>query len=300
MYRYSNTLLTIIALLLIQTAFAQKVKLKDEKVYVDKEHKYNFIESENKSNGSLSSYELTTLDGKIILGLKDTIIYFSQLLFELSPRPGYELYHCVAPQQSLSALMPYNPVMGYPKQRIKDLKKVGFFKSGEMSEEAFNDFIERQYPKYVSENIEEIHKISAQREKNYQTTKELFGEFIERHPKTPQVVININKPKSYILKEGNTVLGKFNLEVEGSNNNRYGLINHHGTKIGEVNIFKTPATAGSVAIYKYNLKPFILGQSNDEENYIWFNERTSNTSSAKSTNFKLEKIANYLVSRGMM
>ena len=113
-------------------------------------------------------------------------------------------------------------------------------------------------------------------------------------------VINIKEPCSYLIQEGNVLVGKINLRTEGSNNHAYEVTNHSGVIIGEVNIFQTPVTQNGLEQYRYNLKQFILGTDNAEDNYKWFYERVKSTGTVKSTNYKLEQVAVYMVNEGLI
>ena len=296
------TLMTGLLLTFAGTStLAQKVQYKKGKVYVDKELKFDFVEVDGKENNSkLNSYLLKDLDGKTVFAMTDTAFYYEQLPHEISKRKAYEAYNCSAPAQGLQGVIPYFPVMGYPKQRIQDLQKAGYFKTLSFDETIFQAFLDRQSPGYLAEQIEEIDAINESRMSNYTLTEAAFGPLFEREPQEPGVVINIEMPGSYLLKEGNILVGKFNLKTKGSNNHVFEVTNRAGDVIGEVNIFQTPVTQSGLQQFRYNLKPFIFGTDNAEENYRWFYERVKSTGSPESTNHRLEQVARYLVNEGLI
>jgi hypothetical protein len=299
----SLLLLLGIAFLLVNTELsAQKVKYKKGQIFLDKELKFEFVEINKEENSSkLKHYVLKDLEGNTILSLRDTAFHYTQLANETSPRTAFEAYEVSVPSKGFKGVMPYIPVMNYAKQRFKDLEKIGFFKSLEFDEDNFNAFLERQGLQVLENNLKEIEDTNANRILNYEKTKEVFGPLLERDPASVSVVININEPNGYLIKEGKGLLvGKFRQMAKGTNNHSFEVINKEGVKIGEVNIFQNPTTVMGLQQYKYNLKPFILGKSNSEENYKWFYDNVGRTGVAKSTNFKLEQIAVYLVNQGMI
>lgn len=301
-----NKKIIIVTLALIVTSViilkAQKVKYKDEQVLVDKEHKFDFVKMENDENKSeLEHYYLKDLGGNKILTLTDTVFYYSQLPNEKQERKAYEAYICSAPSLGLKAIMPFNKIMNYPKQRILDLKNIGFFSDFEFTEERFTQFIEKQRPEVITNRLEEIEMTNARRIKNYELTEEMFEPLMERKPSKINVFINIKNAGSFVIQEGtDIIIGEINLKEKGSNNYAYEITNHNDTVIAQVNIFQTPVTEMGVSKYRYNVKPFVFGQENSKENYKWFYNLVEKVGSQKSTSFKLERIANYLISEGLL
>ena len=294
-------LLSIAFILLSQPDLvAQKVKYKKGKVYVNKEHRYNFnkIEDQNKT---LDSYVLKNLNDTIVLSIVDTAFYLYKLPHEIGQRIGYEAYKCTAHKDNLVGVFPYSPVMGYPKQRVKDLSKVGFFSSGEFTEATFNQFIEKQYPDQISIELERLNLLNKERVINYNLSVELLDSLKERKPSTPVVTINIHKPGGFVIRESNTILAEINLITKGSNNHSYSVVNHNLVELAEINIFQNPQIISGLNQIKYNVKLLALGTDNSESNYKWFSKLLKNVGSQNpSTHSKMTEIAKYLVVNGFL
>lgn len=280
---------------------AQKVQFKKGQVLVDKELKYELVEVEGEGKSSnLKDYFLKDLDGNDVFTMKVTPICYAQLPNETSCRPAFQAYRCTAPAAELEGDKIYLPVMGFGKQRIKELEKAGFFKSSTMDEAAFNAFIGSKAQEYLNEKMEEVKEQDKARQANYKLTEEAFGPLLERDPKVPDVVINTASPGSFKIQEGNLDVASVNLREEGSNNTAYDIVNYNGDIIGHINIFAKPVTQNGSEKYRYNVKPFILGEGNDDENYKWFYEKAEPGTPVKSTTYKIEQVAKYLVMEGML
>ena len=280
---------------------AQKVQFKKGQVFVDKELKFELVEvkSEDKSR-QLHDYYLKDLDGNDVFTMKVMPICYEQLPNETSCRPAFEAYRCAAPAAGLEGDKIYLPVVGFGKQRIKDLEKAGFFKSMTFDQSVFDAFIGSKSKDYVAEKVDKVKEQDKVRLANYNLTVEAFGPLLERDAKEPDVVINTASPGSFKIQEGNLDIANVNLREEGSHNDAYDIVNHNGEIIGHINIFHKPVTQGGSSKYQYNVKPFILGEGNDEENYKWFYEKAEAGTPVKSTTYKITQIAKYLVMEGML
>ena len=235
------------------------------------------------------------------MSLIDTVFYLDQLPNETSPRIGYEAYKCMSGDGSFIDVIPYIPVMGYQKQRVKDLSKAGFFSNGSFNQDIFDKFIERQSPDKIKEEFERLTALNQNRINNYQLSVDLLEELRERDPLKPDVVININKTGNYLIKEGGLLLAKINLKNKGSGNHSYAILNHNSDQLGEINIFQNPETKNGLKQMKYNVKLFAIGKNNSQENYIWFYERVRSVGiQNSSTHSKLLEIATYLVDNGFL
>lgn len=297
-------ILSVITIILFVSSdlISQKVKYKKGKVLVNKEHKYNFEKLENKdSKRTLDSYILKDLNGNAVMSLTDTVFYLEQLPNETNPRIGYEAYKCESGDGNFFSVIPYVPIIGYPKQRVKDLTKVGFFANGNFNQEIFEKFIDRQYPDQVGKGIERLSELNENRINNYQSSVDLLGELLERDPHKPFVVINTKKSGDYLIKEGGQLLAKVNLREKGSHNHSYTILNHNDVKLGEINIFQNPETKNLVERMKYNVKLFALDNKNSPDSFKWFYEKVSSVGPpTSSVQTKIVNIANYLVENGFL
>jgi|GEM_PF-2087572 len=298
MLKYVIAILTFM-LLNITVSFGQKVKLKKDKVLVDKEHKFDFVEIEQESS-KLKHYILKDMEGNEVLSLKDTSFYYTQLPNESSKRVAYEAYVCKAPQLGLSKLIPFNKIRKYRKQRIKDLKKTDFFKDFNLTEERFNEFVEKQGPQGVVTNLEQIDLVNTNREKNYNLTKEMFGPLLERDPSRIRVLMNPKKSKSYKIVEGSEIVAYVNLKNAGSYSHSYNVVNKDNVEIAAINIFQKSETKNLLERKKYNVVPHVFGQNKSQDNFIWFYENVGLGRISKSVNNKIEEIADYLIRQGLL
>ena len=280
---------------------AQKVQFKKGQIFVDKELKFELVEVESEDKSSkLKNYFLKDLEGNDVFTMTDTSICYTQLPNERSGRPAFDAYRCAAPMAGLEGVKIFLPVMGFGKQRIKDLEKAGFFKTLAMDEATFDAFLGSKSQEYLAQKMEEVEEQNKSRLANYILTEQTYGPLLERDPKEPDVVINTASPGSYKIQEGNLDIANVNLREEGSNNNAYDIVNHNGVVIGHINIFQKPVTRGGTQQYRYNVKPFILGTGNDEENYKWFYEKAEAGEPIKSTTYRIGQVAKYLVAEGML
>jgi hypothetical protein len=302
-------LFTTIALLFIlyTNSEAQKVKYKNEQVLVNKEHKFDFVQIENgEPESGLKQYSLKDLEGNIVLTLTDTIFYYTKLPNETVKRKAYEAYNCSAPQLGLNAIIPFNNVMNYPKQRINDLKKVGFFKDFELTEKRFNDFVKKQGPKAIDKEFENIEKINTNRLVNYELSKEKTALLQIRVPGKVTVERNINPVKGYknssgyIIKDGATKIGEFILVEKDSYKPSVVVMNNDKVKIAHGEIIKKPIKQMGLEKYLYSLKVLAYKNHHLEKNFKKFSTRAKSMGSQESIQEKLEKMAVFLVNEGLL
>jgi hypothetical protein len=297
--------ITLVLVILLSTAtaalYGQKVQYKKGEVYVNKKLAFEFEEIKNlTSKGKLKHYALIDLDGNTVFSMVDTTFYYDQLPNETTKRAVYEAYLCTAHGKGLQGIIPYVAVMSYPKQRIKDLQQAGFFKELAFNESIFQAFLDQQSQEFLEEILEEIEITNKSRMSNHALTKEKFGPLMKRNPVTPRVVINTKNSGSFIIEEENSIVANINLVDKGSTNHAYQVVNRAGDVIGEINIFQNPETVNGLQNYRYNLKAFILGTGNSEDNYKWFYERVKSTGSPESTTSRLETVAKYMVNEGLL
>ena len=294
----------ILLLILVMTAsvsFGQKVKYKDGQVFVDKVHQFDFMEIDADDNTSdLKQYALKDLSGKEVLTLTDTAFYYEKLPNELVSRKAFEAYALGAPSLGMKKVMPYNPIMNYPKQRIQDLDKIGFFSDFEMTQKRFDEFLEKQYPESLKKKYEELEAANTNRKKNYALSEEKFGGLLERNPGNISVVTNIKQSNGYVIKDGETVVGEFRITDKDSYKPGVLVLNSKGEQIALGTIFRDAVTERGVPQYKYGLKLYAYGMNELEENYKWFYTNVRTGAPVESVHDKLEVMANFLINEGFM
>ena len=296
-----NSFYLLVALLITSTLYAQKVKLKDGEVLVNKVHKFNFVEIKNeKDKNELSQYVLSDLDRNVILSMTDTTFNFERLPNELEPRGAYHAYILAAPSINLKETMPYHPIMSYADRRIKDLNKVGFFKNSAMDSEIFYKFLEKQNPAYLKTMNEELVQTNSNRRDNYKLTVEKIGALVERRPGVISVTIDINRKNGYIIGDGKIFVGKY--LVTGADSYKPGILvfNGSGEEIAAGNIYTEPETINGLPKYKYGLKLYAYGKNIMEKNFKWFYENVKSTGTQKSIQQKLEEMAKFLINEGFL
>ena len=296
-----KSLYLLAALLIVSNLNAQKVKVKDGEILVDKVHKYDITETKNeKDKTQLNQYVLSDLDGNVVLSMTDTTFTFERLPNELAPRDAYHAYILSAPTLDLEEIMPYNPIMSYAGRRIKDLDKVGFFKSGSMDSEIFYKFLEKQKPESLEALNAEMVQTNADRKDNYNLTVEKIGALMERKPGTISVTININKKNGYHIRDGNTIVGEYWV-IDGESY-KPGILVFNGNKeeIAAGTIYTEAETINGLPKYKYNLKLYAYGKNNLEENFKWFYENVKSSGTKDSISKKLEIMAKFLINEGFL
>jgi hypothetical protein len=290
-----------IFLLILSNLNAQKVKYDNGEIFVDKTHKFNFTESDNKETKSkLSKHDLTDIEGNLILSMIDTTYYFEQLPNEMEPREAYHAYVLSAPQLNLNEIMPYFPVFGYAKQRVMDLKKVGFFENETINKEMFYKFLEYQNPEYLKTLNEELNQTNTNRKTNYKLTEEKIGPLLERTPGEISVIINFKQNNGYLINDGNKLVGKFLVADPQSYKPSVLVYNSLNKEIAVGEIFTQPETINGLPKYKYFLKLHVYGQNNIDKNLKWFYENARSIGGQSSITEKLENIAKFLVNEGFL
>lgn len=280
---------------------AQNVKYKDGKVLVDKEHKFDFNQiAKDDDNTDLKQYALTDLDGNVVLSLTDTAFYFEQLPNEQSSRKAFEAYALTAPSLSLTAVMPYYPIMNYPKQRINDLKKIGFFEDLVLNQDRYNEFLKKQNPESLEKRYEELTASNINRKANYKITEEKIGPLLARKPGKISVTININTKNGYNISDGKKIIGEFVITDKDSYKPGVRVMKSDGEQIAQGEIYRDPETEMGLSQYKYSLKLYARGMNNLEENFKWFYVRAKSQGTQESTTDKLINMANYLVNEGFL
>ncbi len=289
----------ILALFSLSYANAQKLKLKDGKVMIDKVHRYDLVKTKADKKGKLEKYELIDLEGQIVLSLIDTIYNYEQLPNEKMPREAYHQYKVISPTAGLTATIPYNPIMRYGKQRLKDLKKVGFFKDHIMDEEKFNAFVEKQIYFVPKTEHEKLLETNDNRKKNYKLTLEKIGPLTERKPGNISLEKITGKSK-YHIKDGITTVGQFILTDTDSYRPGVLVYNGEDENIASGTIYVNPEIVNKTPKFKYDLRLNAYGKNDLEKNYKRFFHWGSNHKKPNTIYEKLEVMAQFLIHEGFL
>jgi len=280
---------------------AQKVKYKKGKILVNKEHKYDLlkIKSEDKTEG-LDSYVLKDIDGKVLMSLNEKLFYYSQLPYEKSEKVALRAYTCEIPELGLQKSMPYHGVMGYGKQRYKDLKEVGFFKNGTFDESIFNAFIDKQRPESLKKKLDEIEKTNSLRKEYYTRTQEKIGDLEERNPRKAFITINTKRKGGYLIKQGNTIIAYINPSKKGSHSHPYTIETTESLSIAKVNIFQKPVKKNGFEYLEYNVIPEVWNEKDGKNGVKLYSEKIKAGLPSDSIEKKFQKVANFMLDHGML
>ena len=218
-----NLIILLVTLFIFNPVFSQKVKYKKEKIFVNKEKKYDFIRTKKGSLTKLSNFLIKDNDGKIILIIKDTTINYTQLPNETKPRVAYYTYLYVAPEIDKKAILPNFKTFNFRKYLTKKLKKAGFFKTGQMTDAVFEEITTKRFnTKKLKKDLSEIEMINKNRLDNYNAVVENFGDLVKRDPTFSIMSLE----KNLEISDGDKIVGKFKKRKEKKNNPMYKILAH--------------------------------------------------------------------------
>lgn len=278
-----KTILFLACLMAMTSSFGQKVKLKKGMVLVDKQEQFKFEKTKDGKllKGTIPHYMLSDLEGNPILVLTDTLVNFTQIPSETEPRRAYRTYVCTNPKNNKSTVVAMPRALNARKIYIKDLKDLGFFKSGEMTDEIYEGLVQKQDLEWVENWKIHLDSTNVNRVRNYELVKEKLGEPTKRKPRK----ISVSGGQ---IKDGLTVVGKFLMKKKGRGSyaHIYRLEDAKGKEIGQAALFVTESRG--------NTKVF------SDDVFKTFDYKTKRDGTSMTTDEKLQVLAEYLIIQGYL
>lgn len=262
---------------------SQKVKYKNNAVYIDKEHSFDFIKTQKAGlmETEYANFLLKDKKGNIKLAFGDTLLYYSQNPNEKSPRAAIKLMTVHSPEINRTQIIPRIISITIRKLIVHQLKKGDFFSTGVITEKNFDAFLELQNMKHYKDWVIKIDTTSQQRTKNYELSADKFGPLIEREP----TGIYIND--DFEIYENKIQLGKIVPEKKGSYAQIFVIINNDKRRIGHVTIFQKENKAN------------VCSRVNDK--FHFFNNPLDRHGQATLTEYdKIKMGVRYLVTHGYL
>ncbi|KAA3622648.1 MAG: hypothetical protein DWQ02_25680 [Bacteroidetes bacterium] len=272
--------LVIISLLLNLSAIqSQDVSFKKGFIRIDKEEKFELVKIKKEGLLPFRSFTLKNMKGENLLYIMDTSFYFQQLPCETKPRLSFGAYAIISTELNQTTIVPHFGALNFGKRLAKDLEAAGFFKDEKFTEPVYEKYLEIL-------NVEEGKNLilfrdttDINREKNYELTKEQFGELYKRQPGK----IKVAEGK---ITDGIKEVGKFKMKSKGSYSHVYEIINKEGYTIAKANLFQTDNRG--------NVKPVVANE------FKWFNYKKDKDGVEPSVDSKLTQIAKYLIEAGLL
>lgn len=261
-----KTTICITALLLFSFSniFGQKIKYKKGSISVDKVKKFEVVKTKKGGILGVNNFSFNTIDGTQILAIGDTTVFLEKLPHETQSQPNFTGYIISAPALGKTEIVPLIAAFNFGKKLSKDLDKLGFFKSGLMSDDIFQAYIEMHKADKAIEAMAAIDSINIKRQFNNKLTVEMFGPISERTPSTVAV-------KDGKIVNGLSTIGQFKLDKKGSYATTYKIVNNKKDVIGKFTIIPSDNKA-NIRLFVHNddnafrkLFTHKLGTTNDQK-----------------------------------
>ncbi len=276
-----KVILTLVSLIFFNAIYAQKVKFKKDKIEVDKKELFEFLKTKDGSimTDALPNFALRDMKGNDLLIFTDTTIYYSQLPNEEEKRKAYKTLLCTNPSTNKSTMIPRPKAFNFRKYIVRNLEELGFFKTNEFTTDTYESLISKQDLSIITKWNEHIDSTNTNRLKNYDLTKNKFGELESRKPGRISVV-------SGKIKDGDKEVGEFKVKTKGSYAHIYEIINKEGYTIGSVSLEQKNN--------KGNVKPFVTDEPR------WFYYKKDKEGNDLKPDAKLYNMAKYLIEQGYL
>lgn len=273
--------LLLLSIFTISAIQAQKVQLKKNMVLVDKKEQLEFVRTKkaNLLKGELPHYSLKDLDGKELLVITDTIIFYAQLPNESELRQAYRTYLCTNPETGKSSVISKPNTLSIRKVYLKNLKELGFFSNYTIDHQLYQSFVEMQGLEAIEALNIHVDSTNSNRLKNFELTKNQFGALQERKPG----IVSVYGGK---IKDGALEIGQFKISKKGSYAHIFEIINSEGHTIATMSLFQKENNG--------NLKTLINGT------FKKFHYKLDKEGKKPSNDEKFTTVAKYLVQQGFL
>lgn len=246
---------------------AQKVKLDDDNVLVDKVKKFEFTNPLN-AKGKKDKYKgtLKDLEGNVILEIKDTIFSFVPLSHERGQRYLAIGYNVNAPQLNKSGL-----IMKYGSYYVKDLiidalKDLDMFSTCQLSGEIFENMLDKLGRSEAEGVAEKVEDINTRRLKNAELCAKKFGQL-----KLRTIYADVNSVKYEISPFGEIIndlhdAGTVSVKEKGSYSMIYDIKNANKKSIATFSIIPRESRSRLVILLDENISkelPIRNGDTNE-------------------------------------
>ncbi len=163
-------------------ALSQKIKYDDGIISIDKIKKFEFLLTKKGGFSGYTNAKLINLNSDTLLVLKDTIIYYCQLPNETQGIEAFHEYLLTAPTIDRSCYIQYAIGFNPRKTIFRNLEKSGFFSTGVMTKEIFNQSVEEIKIKNTEDILKSIEDVNFIRKKNYDLNKSKLSELVQKNP----------------------------------------------------------------------------------------------------------------------
>ena len=269
-----NNLLLCLFLFFSLSLFSQKIKLKKDIITIDKKEMYKIEKTKKGGLMGASNFQFKTIDGKILLELKNTPLQYDSLPHEERRRTALKCYEVTAPELGQSILIKHLRGLNTKKILFEQLVDMNFFATGTLDQTFFNSFCEKNGQSEVKKVLEGMDSINVMRKENYKLTLEAFGELQQRPASSVRL-------EGTSIIEGLTTIGRIKRKKTGSYATVYDVENSDGTKIASMTLIAKEKRA--------NVRPMV----NDK--LKWFNQKGE-----WNVTLIQEEILNYLVIYGFL
>lgn len=208
----------------------QKIKYKKGIITKDKEAIYKIHRTKKGGLATYGSFELRTMDDKILLALVNTDVNYESLPSEKGKRKAFGCYELTFNEIGKTTLIDYLPTLSVPKYLVKQLEVMGFYEDGILDESKFDSFVAEHGQGKIKELLVGVDSVNIIRKANSQLMKETFAPLQTREP------ANIALFSGGTIKDGAITVGKLIASKKGSYATTYRVENREGYNIAKVAI----------------------------------------------------------------
>lgn len=237
--KYVNLLFVLFILPTI--GFNQKIKFDDDAILIDKVKKFDFIRTKKGGLNDLTCAVLKDLNGQEIFTIKDTIFYYKRMDNETGDREAFKTHYIHAPLINRIEIVTATYAYNLRKDITKKLSEFGFFATGVLNDDIFNQLKEAYDITNMSKKVLEIDTINIIRFVNAEKTKNLFGTILKRNPGKFSIF-------SDHVSEDKIKIGSFIQDKKGSYATTYKILNSKGNQIAFFTIIPGENRANTVTL----------------------------------------------------
>ncbi|MBX2875553.1 MAG: hypothetical protein KTR30_25780 [Saprospiraceae bacterium] len=214
----------------VNSLTGQKIKYKKGMIMKDKEAIYKIHRTKKGGLATYGSFELRTLDDKILLELVDTDINYESLPSEKGKRKAFGCYKLTFNEIGKTALIEHISTLSVPKYLVKQLESMDFYNDGILDDSKFNTFTAEHGQDKIQDLLVGVDSVNIIRKTNSQLMKETFAPLQTREP------ANIALFSGGAIKDGAITVGKLIASKKGSYATTYRVENREGYNIAKVAI----------------------------------------------------------------
>jgi hypothetical protein len=268
-----------------ENLISQNAKFNKDAVFIDKVKKYDFIRTKKGGLTGLSNVVLKDLDGKDIIIINDTTLYYKRLPNELEDRGAIKTNYIYSPEIDKTILV--SPIISYNirKDIVKELDKLEFFKSGNIDENLLIQLAGQFGLSEFEKTLDNIEKTNTERFIVAQLVEKEFGPHVARKP---GLISHMNGK----IFDGGLTVASYVLDGKGSYAATYKIISSKGYHVANLTIIPSESRA--------NVR-FLIDQKNERRHWFKFIQKEQTPPTKEEMNeYFFDECAKYIIENGFL